>query len=74
MDDRLGGEFTQRLLDEDVVGEVADERLDRVARNFLPSRDPPLQLTDRDQAVDAHLVVVLAPREVVDDADVMAPR
>ena len=62
VDDRVGLEFTHRLVDEDVVCEVADERLDRVARNLLPSRHPPLELTDRDQAVDAHLVVVLAPR------------
>ena len=40
--------------------------------DLLPGRDAPLQLADRDERVDAHLVVVVAADEVVDDADVVA--
>ncbi len=74
VDNCLGGELMDGLLDEHVVGEVADEGLHGVTRDFLPSRDPPLQLPDGHQAVDAHLAVIQAPSEIVHNTDVVVSR
>ena len=74
VDNCLGGEFADGLLDEHVVGEVADERLDDAARDLLPGRDPPLQLPDGHETVDAHLAVVQASGEIVDNAHVVIAR
>jgi hypothetical protein len=74
VDNRLGRELTDGLLDEHVVGQVAYERLHGVTGDFLPRRDPPLQLPDGHETVDAHLGVVQASSEVVHDTDIVVSR
>ena len=67
VDDRLGFERTDRLVEERVVVQVADEGLNGVPADLFPRRHTTVHLTDRDEGVDAHLVVVVPTDEVVDD-------
>ena len=73
VDDGIGPRLGDDAVGEGGVGEVADAHVDRVAGYLLPARDAILQGGDGHEAVDAHLAVVLAAHEVVDDGDLMAP-
>ena len=74
VDDRLGAEVAHHLVHELGVAEVADVGLDRLAADLAPGGHALLERADRDQALDAHLHVVAASREVVVDGDVVPER
>jgi hypothetical protein len=73
VDDRLGSELGEDPSDEGGVGQVADERLDAKTGHLLPHPDPVLEVTNRYEAVDSHLEVVLPTSKVVDDRYVVTP-
>src|ERR1019366_8792076 len=70
--DRLGAERLDDTVGEVRVHEVAGPAGELLARDLLPDLDPALQLGNGDERVDSHLVVVLAAREVVHDAHLVA--
>ena len=71
VDDRVRLERTDRLVQERIVVQVPDKRGDGVPADFLPGRDTPVELADRDEGVRAHLLVVVTADEVVDDPNIV---
>jgi hypothetical protein len=54
------------------VGEIYDEHVDQSTGVLVPDSGSDVERLDRDEALDTHLVVVLAPYEVVADRDIVA--
>ena len=74
VDDGLGQGLGDHAVEELAVLDVADERHDVAARNLAPRLDPLRQRADRRERVGRLLVVPAAPREVVDDEDLVTAR
>ncbi len=72
MHDGFGLETGEDAVDEDGIGQVTDERLQPEPRHLFPDPHPVLELTDGDETVHPHLMVVLTPDEVVDYTDVVS--
>ncbi len=58
-------------VDEVRVAQIADVWLDRLAADLEPSGNALVERGDRHEALDAHLLVIAAPGEVVGDGDVV---
>jgi hypothetical protein len=63
--DRVGFEVGDHLVGEVRVAQITDKDADLLARDLSPDSHSGLQALDGHQAVDTHLVVITAPREVV---------
>ena len=70
--DRVRLELPQHPVDEVGVEQVTGVRRDPPAGDFLPGRDPGVEVLDRDQALHPQLAVVAPTGEVVEDGRVVA--
>ena len=68
----VGSERGHHLRDKGGVGQVTDVGVKGQPGQFLPAADPMLQVGQGNQAVHAHLEVVLPPGEVVHNSDAVS--
>jgi hypothetical protein len=72
VDDGVGPEAGHHVGDELLLGQVADEDVDALARDLLPAVHPTVQRGDGHEGVHPHFQVVAPPGEIVGHSDVVA--
>src|SRR5262249_47058689 len=70
-DDRVRSELLDHGERRRGVGQIDDERVDTQTGQLTPDPRSRMQRLDRNEALDANLVVVLTANEVVSDRDVV---